>query len=89
MIILDALKKLLATEYDIKNLDEVKTIIGWQVTRDMATRTMKIDQSTFIKDLVIKEGLTDCNANVIPIKTRSAIEMSKPDNYDKTNIHTY
>lgn len=43
MIILDAMKKLLATEYNMKDLSEVKTIIGWQVTRDMATRIMKID----------------------------------------------
>lgn len=30
--------------------------------------TMKIDQSAFIRDLVIEEGLTDCNAPVIPMK---------------------
>lgn len=50
---------------------------------------MKIDQSAFIKDLVIKESLTDYNANVIPIKIGFAIKISKSDNYDKTNIYTY
>lgn len=73
----------------MKDLSEVKTIIGWQVTRDMATHTMKIDQSAFIKDLVIKESLIDCNTNIISIKVSSAIEMSKSNDYDKTDIHTY
>ena len=89
MVTLDALKKSLAMEYNIKDLGKVKTIIGWQVTRNMATYTMKIDQSAFIKDLVIEEGFIDYNTNVIPIKAGSAIKMSKPNNYDKTDLHTY
>lgn len=83
------MKKLLVTEYNMKDLSEVKTIIRWQVTRDPATRIMKIDQSAFIRDLLIKEGLTDCNANIILMKTGSAIKMSKLDNYDKINNHIY
>lgn len=62
MNILGALRASLAKEYDTKDLGEVKTIIGWQVSRDTALETMKIDQSAFIRDLVIKEGLTECNA---------------------------
>lgn len=89
MITLDTLKKSLAIEYNMKDLGEVKTIIRWQVTRDMAIYTMKIDQSAFIRDLVIKEGFKNCNANVILIKAGSAIKMFEPDNYNKTNIYTY
>lgn len=59
------------------------------MTRDMATRTIIINQSTFIKDLVIKKNLTDSNANVIPMKARSAIKMFEPDNYNKTDLHMY
>lgn len=55
----------------------------------MATRTIKIDQSAFIKDLNIKEDLINYNFNIIPIKTRSAIEIFEADNYNKTNIYTY
>lgn len=67
MSTLNALKQLLSREYDTKDdLGEVKTIIGLQVNRDTAAGTMKIHQSTFVTDLVIEEGLTNCNANVIP-----------------------
>ena len=73
----------------MKDLREVKTIIGWQITRDLAVRTMKIDQSAFIRDLVIEEGLTDCNANVILIKARSAIEMNNSEDYEETELQEY
>ncbi len=77
MATLEALKGLLGREYEMKDLGEVKTIIGWQITRDPTAHTLKIDQSAFIRDLVIEEGLTDCNANVIPMRAGSAIEETK------------
>lgn len=89
MTILEILKKLLAKEYNIKDLGKVKTIIGWQITRDTGTHTMKIHQSAFIRDLVIEKGFTECNANIIPMKAGSAIEMLEPEDYDKADLHTY
>lgn len=86
---IQTLKDALGKEYEMKDLGKVNTIIGWQITRDTAMRTMKIGQSAFIRDLVIEEGLEECNANVIPMKACSAIEMLDPDDYDKTNLHEY
>lgn len=70
IVIFNALKKSFTKKYDIKNLDEVKTIIGWQISRDTAIGTIKINQSVFIRDLVIEEEFANYNANVIPIKAR-------------------
>ena len=89
MATLNALKASLAREYDTKDLDEVETIIGWQIHRDHAAGTLKIDQSAFVRDLVLEEGLTDCNANVIPMKAGSAIDMSDPEDYEEVDLHTY
>ncbi len=80
------LKGLLGKEYEMKDLREVKFIIGWQIMRDLVAHTMKINQSAFIRDLVIEKGLTDCNANVIPMKAESAIEMSDLENYEETEL---
>ena len=89
MTILETLKKSLLKEYyDTKDFGEVKTIIGWQISRDNASRTMNITQSEFIRDLVI-EGLTECNTNVIPMKAGSAIEMTEPDDDEETDLRTY
>ena len=43
MSTLGALKNSLAKEYNTKDLGEVKTIIRWQISRDTAVGTMKID----------------------------------------------
>lgn len=70
------LKKLFGEKYKMKNLGKVKTIIGQQITKDLVTSNMKIDQSTFIKNFIIERERINYNANVIPIKTRSAIKMT-------------
>lgn len=50
---------------------------------------MKVHQSAFVLDLVIDKRLTNCNVNVIPMKVGSSIKMTDPEDYDKTNHHTY
>lgn len=50
---------------------------------------MKIDQSAFIRDLVIEKGLTDCNANVISMKAGSSIKMTDPEDYKEADFCTY
>lgn len=67
----------------------METIIGWQITRDLATQTLKIDQSSLIRNLDIEEGLTNCNSNMIPMKAGSAIEMIEHDDYNETDIKPY
>ena len=86
---LETVKRELGKEYNVKDLGEVKTIIGWQITRNPSTQTLKIDQSSFIRDLVIEENLTNCNSNIIPMKAGSAIEMIKHDDYEDIEIKPY
>ncbi len=89
MAIFETLKKSLSKEYDTKDLREVKTIIGWQISQDNASCTKKIDQSAFIWELVIEEKLTKCNANIIPMKAGSSIEMTEPEDYKETDLRIY
>ena len=52
---LNWVKKTLKGEYNVKELEEIKTIIRWQVTWNISTTgipTIKIDQSAFIHDLI-------------------------------------
>ena len=86
--ILEGLKRFLAQKYDTKDLSKVKTIIEWQIQTDPA-RTMKIDQSVFIRDLIIDKGLTEYNTNVIPMKVDFLIDRTAPNNYEKANLSTY
>ena len=83
------LKQLLAKKYNMKNIGKVKTIIGSQITRDFAMGTMKIDQSAFIRNLVIKEDLTNCNTSIILIKAGLSIKMLDLDDNKETDFHEY
>ena len=86
---LDNLKENLSKEYDMKDLGEVKTIIGWQITRNLSTRTIRVSQSAYIRDLLEEENLTNCNAPTIPMKAGSFIEMNEPDDYDEADSGDY
>ena len=86
---LNTLKQSLIKEYDTKDFEEAKTIIGWQINQDAIVNIIKIHQLAYILDLVEEEGLTNCNANVISIKTGSSIEMTDLENYEKVNLHMY
>lgn len=50
---------------------------------------MKIDQSAFIRDLIIDEGLTYCNAKIIVIKPDSSIDMTIFNNYEAADLNIY
>ncbi len=86
---LETVKKQLRNKYNFKDLGEVETIIGGQITRDPSTQTLKIDQSSFIRNLIIEKNLTNCNSNIIPMKAGSAIEMIEHNNYEDTEIKPY
>lgn len=84
-----SLKKSLLREYDIKDIRDAKTIISWQVIRDLDTKILRICQLAYIRDLFEEKNLTNYNAPTILIKARLAIEMNKPDDYNEANFTTY
>lgn len=83
------IKEKLNNEYNVKDLGEVKTIIGWQVTRDLEAKKLKIDKSAFIQDLVDEEGLSNGNSTNIPMKAGSFINMQEDDDYKEVDLKTY
>lgn len=87
-----SLKKRLSKKYNMKDMndvEDVKTIIGWQVIRDLGIKILKICQLIYIKNLLKKKNLINCNVFIILIKARSAINMNKLNDYIKTNLTTY
>lgn len=73
----------------MKDMEDVKTIIGQQVTKDLSIRILKICQSTYIKNLLKKENLINYNTFTILIKARLAIEINKLDDYNEADLVTY
>lgn len=84
-----SLKVNISIEYKMKALREVKTIINWQINRDLTIKTIKVSQSAYIRDLLKEENLTNYNTLTIPIKTDSIIEMIRPDNNKEADLREY
>lgn len=59
-------KEQLFDEFNMKDLGEAKVIIGWEITRDLKAKTLKIDQKAYIRDLLESEGMSSCHPTVLP-----------------------
>jgi hypothetical protein len=51
------LKQALSAAFEMKDLGEAKFVLGINITRDRATRTLVIDQEHYIRDMLEEHGL--------------------------------
>lgn len=58
-------------ELSIKDLGEVKTIIGWEITQDLAADILKINQKRYIQDFLKSERMTLCYPIIFQVKAGS------------------
>ena len=56
----EADKAALKSKYKIQELGDAKLVLGMRITRDRATRSLKVDQETYINRLLEKTGMQDC-----------------------------
>ena len=73
-------------KYKIIDLREVTIIIGQQISKDLAIRTIKLSQSMYIRDLLKKENLINYNTPTTPIKVTFTIEINKSYDYKQTDL---
>ena len=76
-------------KYSMKDLGEVKTIIGWEIIRDLAAGTLKIDQKRYIQDLLESEGMTLCHLTILPVKTGSTFLLDQIGDHQQADVTMY
>lgn len=81
-------KKKLKKEYNVKYLEEVKTIIEWQVIQNQELFILKINQSAFIRSIFEEDVMQDCNPVNTTMKIGNFIEMQN-DNYKEVSLKVY
>lgn len=64
----DWLKDQLMKEFNMKDLGKAKISIGWEITRDLKVVTLKIDQKSYICNLLEAKKMSLCYPTVFPIK---------------------
>ena len=68
IVVVEELKKALHREFEMKNLGEVEVIIGIYIRRNRKARTLLINQSAYINELLEKEGISEYHSALIPMK---------------------
>jgi hypothetical protein len=60
-------KESLRKRFEIKDMGELEYILGIQVTRDRAARTIRINQTAYIREVLKRYGMADCAAVSTPL----------------------
>lgn len=83
------LKDFIIKKFNIKDLKKVKTIIDSYVTKNLNIKILKINQLAFIHDFFKSNNIIDFNLVNISMKTKCFIDITKLENYKKSEIKLY
>ena len=76
-------KRRLTQQYDMEDMGEATFILGIDIRRERATRSISISQSAYLNTLLKRHGMADCNATSTPMEATAAHElMSAADGYE-------
>ena len=81
------LKNELMREFNMKDLEEAKKIIGWEITREKGI--LKIDQKRYIRDLLESEGIILCYTTVLPVKAGSTLFLDQAEDHQQVDLTEY
>ena len=65
------IKQKLAKKFEMKDMGNVANVLGMNVTRD--SKSIKIDQTKYIEDVLARFGMSDCNPTSSPIDCNQKI----------------
>jgi transposase InsO family protein len=73
---LTALKAKLASLFEMSDLGEASYVLGMEIKRDRATRTLTINQRTYVRSVLRTHGMEHCKPNKEPMDHRSRLVKS-------------
>lgn len=77
------LVKLLQKEFNVKNLGPLKSCLGINVTRDRSKCILKLDQTDYIKKLLLRFGMGNCKTVSTPMPLNC--KLLKAENVSEGN----
>jgi hypothetical protein len=82
---IDAFKKAVSQEFAVKDLGELKWMLGMKFKRDRKNRTIEITQKTYIQQVMEKTGMTESRGAYTPMSPGVQLVASteqKPAEFD-------
>ena len=81
-----AIKRRLAQQYEMEDMGEATFILGIDIARDRASRSISIGQSAYINTLLERHGMADCNPTTTPMDSAGATELvAATDGYQSSD----
>ena len=77
-VCIDKLKNCLINYFDIRDLGEAKQILGMRMKRE-GKHTIYLDQSQYIKELLEKFNMKDCNGVATPLEVGKLLNKAKDE----------
>lgn len=86
--LINDVKDALSTKFKMKDMGEAASILGMRITTDQEARTIKIDQSQYIKEVLARFGMDQCNPISTPIDLNQKLtaEMCPANDDDKQSM---
>lgn len=79
----EKLVKELSKHFKMKDLGEVSSVLGMRVIRDRKARKISIDQKQYIREILIRFGMEDCNGVSNPMDPNQKLSSSMGPRNDK------
>ena len=73
--IIDNIRDQLMAIYELKELGEVRRFLGYDVVRDRSERKVYVSQASYIKTMLLKLGMWDCNPVSSPWPTNKKFDL--------------
>lgn len=71
------LKQKLSSEFEMRDLQEVRSFLGVNIQRDRERGVMVFEQKAYVKSILERFGMTNCKPSVIPMETHLKLEKEK------------
>jgi transposase InsO family protein len=87
---LTAFKAAVSTRFDMKDLGEAKFVLGMEIIRDRAQRSIALSQASYTREMLRTHTMVACNAADTPVQT--GVRLAPPAEGFKANptaIRTY
>ena len=84
-----AIKRKLTQQYEMEDMGEATFILGIDIKRDRAHRSISIGQSAYINTLLTRHGMAECNPSSTPMESGAAHELiAAADGYEASSTLT-
>jgi len=83
------IKNMLNRAFEIKDLGETRVIIGIRVIKDRFKGILILDQTSYVHQVLVEEGMRDYLLSDVPIKAELYVELTEAEDTKNADIETY